>query len=61
MLEAFKQKQVNGNAAAPEVPLSNDVCHGVHEIARHLEISPSDVVEQLVVQKVAELGLVPRK
>ena len=34
---------------------------GVCEIARRLQISPADVVEQLVVRKVAELGLLPRK
>jgi hypothetical protein len=33
----------------------------VHEIARRLQCSPEVVVEQLVVQKIDELGLLPRK
>ena len=61
MLEAFKVARRNGGADGNAVPLANDVWQGVHEIARRLQCSPADVVEQLVVQKVAELGLLPRK
>ena len=61
MLEAFKVARRNGDAVGNGVPLANDVWQGVHEIARRLQCSPADVVEQLVVQKVAELGLLPRR
>ena len=61
MLEAFKAARRNGDAAGNAVPLADDVWQGVHEIARRLQCSSAEVVEQLVVQKVAELGLLPRK
>lgn len=60
MLEGFKTARRNGDVAGNAVPLANDVWQGVHEIARQMQISPAAVVEQLVVEKVAALGLLPR-
>lgn len=61
MLETFKCARSEANTSLDSVPLSNEVRQGVHEIARHLQCSPAEVVERLVVQMVGELGLVPRK
>lgn len=41
--------------------LTKDVWDGVHEIARHLASPAAQVIEELVVHKIAELGLLPRK
>jgi hypothetical protein len=61
MLEAFKVARRNGEACGNAVPLTKDIWDGVHEIARCLQSSPAEIVEQLVVHKIAELGLLPRK
>jgi hypothetical protein len=61
MLETFKASQRNDERCGNALPLTKDVWEGLHEIARRLQSSPVDVVEQLVVQKIAELGLLPRK
>jgi hypothetical protein len=61
MLQTFKVALRNGNAAGNAVPIANDVWQGVHTIAGVLKCSPVDVIEQLVVAKVAELDLLPRK
>jgi hypothetical protein len=61
MLEAYKAARRNGEASGNAVPLAKDVWDGVHEIARRLHSSPAEIVEQLVVHKIAELGLLPRK
>lgn len=60
MLEAYKAARRNGDAAGHAVPLADDVWCGAHEISRHMGISPSEVIERLVVQKIAELGLFAR-
>ena len=61
MLDTFKTARRNGEARGNAVPIANDVWQGVHAIARKMHCSPAAVLEQLVVQKVAELGLLPRK
>jgi hypothetical protein len=61
MLEAYKAARRNGESSGNAVPLTKDVWDGVHEIARRLQSSPAEIVEQLVVDKIAELGLLPRK
>jgi hypothetical protein len=61
MLAAYKAARRNGDAIGYAVPIANDVWLAVHEIARRLQCSPEEVVEQLVVQKIDELGLLPRK
>jgi hypothetical protein len=59
MLETYKGVRRNGDCGNA-VPLTKDIWDGVHEIARRLQSSPAVVVEQLVVHKIAELGLLPR-
>lgn len=61
MLEAFKAARRNGEASSSAVPLANDIWDGVHAIAKRTKKSPAEVVETLVVERVAELGLIPRK
>lgn len=61
MLAALKTQHRNGEIASLAVPVANDVWLVVHEISRRLGLPPSDVVEQLVAQKAAELDLVPRR
>ena len=61
MLDALKTARRNGGAIGYAVPIANDVWQAVHEIARRLQCSPADVVEQLVVQKIDQLGLLPRR
>jgi hypothetical protein len=61
MLEAYKIARDRGEACGNAVPLTKDIWDGVHEIARRLQSSPAEIVEQLVVRKIAELGLLPRK
>ena len=61
MLEAYKAARRNGEAGGNAVPLAKDVWDGVHEIARRLQSPPAAIVEELVVHKIAELGLLPRK
>jgi hypothetical protein len=59
-VETYKvARSREGSASA--VPLSKDVWDGVHQIARRLQSSPAEIVELLVVQKMAELSLLPRK
>ena len=61
MLETFKNVRSDADTSVDAVLLSNDVRQGVHKIARHLQCSPAEVVERLVVRMVGELELVPRK
>jgi hypothetical protein len=61
MLEAYKAARSNGGAGGSAVPLAKDVWDGVHEIARRLQSPPAEIVEELVVHKIAELGLLPRR
>jgi hypothetical protein len=61
MLETYKMARRNGEACENAVLLTKDVWDGVYEIARCLQSSPAEIVEQLVVHKIAELGLLPRK
>ncbi len=56
MLEAYKAARRNGEAAGHAVPLADDVWCGAHEISRRMGISPAEVIERLVVQKIAELN-----
>ena len=60
MLEVFKGRHAHDTAGGA-VPIGDDVWHGVHEIARKMHCAPAEVIERLVVQKVAELGLLPRR
>jgi hypothetical protein len=61
MLEAYKVARHNGEVCGNAVPLRKDIWDGIYEISRQLQSSPAEIVEQLVVQKIAELGLLPRK
>jgi hypothetical protein len=61
MLETYKGARRNREVCGNALLLSKDVWDGVHEIARRLQSSPAEIVEQLVVHKIAELGLLPRK
>ena len=61
MLEAYKATWRTGEAGGNAVLLTKDVWDGVHEIARHLASPAAQVIEELVVHKIAELGLLPRK
>ena len=61
MLAAYKATRRNGEAGGSAVLLTKDVWDGVHEIAQHLASPAAQVIEELVVHKIAELGLLPRK
>lgn len=61
MLEALKAARRNGDATGKAVPLALHVWESVHQIAQRPKVTASEVVEQLVVRKVAELWLLPRK
>ena len=61
MLEAFRAARRNGDGVGLAVPIANDVWQAVHELSRRLQCSPAAVVERLVVAKVAELNLLPRR
>jgi hypothetical protein len=61
MLDALKAFRRNSGAAGHAVPVANDVWLGIHELARRLQRTPAEVFEELVVEKVAALGLVPRR
>jgi hypothetical protein len=61
MLEAYKATRRTGEAGENAVLLTKDVWDGVHEIARHSASPAAQVVEELVVHRIAELGLLPRK
>jgi hypothetical protein len=61
LLEAYKATRRNGEPGGNAVLLTKDVWDGVHEIARHLASPAAQVIEELVVHKIAELGLLPRK
>jgi hypothetical protein len=61
MLEAYKATRRTGEAGGNAVLLTKDVWDGVHEIARHSASPAAQVVEELVVHRIAELGLLPRK
>jgi hypothetical protein len=61
MLEAYKATRRPGEAGGNAVLLTKDVWDGVHEIARHLGSPAAQVIEELVVHRIAALGLLPRK
>lgn len=61
MLEAFKAKRGQSTGSALAVPLSKDVWEGIHSIARFRRIAPAQVVEELVVRQINDLGLMPQK
>ena len=61
MLEAYEAARRHDEAGETSVPLAKDVWDGVHELARRLQIPPAEIVEELVVHKITELGLLPRK
>ncbi len=61
MLEAYKAARRHDEAGGTAVSLAKDVWDGVHEIARRLQRHPAAIVEELVVHKIAEFGLLPRK
>ena len=60
MLDSFKAARRDGATSGNAVPVADDVWLGVHELARGLDCSPAEVVERLVVEKIAELRLLPR-
>ena len=43
------------------MPLAKDVWDSVNEIARRQQSPPAAIVGELVVHRIAELGLLPRK
>lgn len=61
MLSAFTAARQGRPADGMIVPLTADVWQGVQALARAQRTTPAIVLEELVVQKVAALGLVPRK
>jgi hypothetical protein len=61
MLEAYKLARRDGAGYGNAVPLSKEVWDGVHKIAHRLQSSPAEIIEELVVHKIAELGLLRRK
>jgi len=61
MLQAFKAMRGKHKPSPLAVPLSQDVCEGIHAIARFCRITPAQVVEALVVRQINELGLMPQK
>lgn len=62
ILEHFTNCRINRTPQArSNGTLSNEIWEGVHTIARAEKKTPAQVLEELVVQRVAELGLVPQK
>lgn len=61
MLSVFKAAGHGGHAEGMTVRLNADIWHGLHAIAHARRTTPHVVLEELVVRKVAELGLLPRK
>jgi hypothetical protein len=61
MLDSFRKDRSVAEPRGPAAPIADEIWHAIHKIAHHQQISPSEVIERLVVQKVAELGLLPRK
>jgi hypothetical protein len=61
MLEAFQAARRNGGTAAASVALADEVWQGIDAIARHEHCSAAQTIERLVVQRIAELGLLPRR
>lgn len=60
MLEAFKTARRDGDISSYGVPLANDVWRGASELARRMQMSPAEVIERLIVERIAELGLMAR-
>ena len=60
MLEALKCARRNGESSGYAVSVADEVWLGVHELARRMQQAPADVLEQLVADKLDELGLLPR-
>lgn len=61
LLESFKMARSTPEPGGLAAPIADEIWQAVHKIADHHQISPAEVVERLVVKKVAELGLFPRK
>lgn len=61
MLDCFKTARTGGASSGLAVSLPAEVWQGIHAIARHRRMSPSQVVEELVVRQVAELRLLPQR
>ena len=61
LLDTVKAMRRDGDGPHPAIALPNDVCLGVHEIARHWQCSPAEAVEQIVAGKLGELELVPHR
>lgn len=55
MLETFKAARRNGDGQGYGIALANEVLQSVHELARHMQATPAEVVEHLVAQKMEEL------
>ena len=60
MLDALKASRRDGTARTDAVPIPGDVWRALREVARHQQAPAAEIFEQLVVDKVAELGLLPR-
>jgi hypothetical protein len=61
MLEALKTARRNGEVTGHALPIADDVWIGLRQIAQHMDMSPADVFEQLVVEKFVALDLPPPK
>ena len=61
LFDNFKAARSTFEPGGLVAPIGDEIWQAVHKIADHQQISPAEVVERLVVQKAAELGLFPRK
>jgi hypothetical protein len=61
MLESFLVARRNRECAGYAVPIPDDVWYGLDQIAHRLQMSKADAFEQLIIEKLTELGLIPRQ
>lgn len=61
MLDAYKVARRNGDLAGHAVPIANDVWYALGLIARQQQVPAGEILEQLIIAKVAELGLAQQK
>jgi hypothetical protein len=57
MLKALKAERRNGGAEGKAVALADEVREAIDEIARRLRKPAAEVLEELIVEKMIELGL----
>ncbi|MBS0251581.1 MAG: hypothetical protein JSR78_11030 [Proteobacteria bacterium] len=60
MLEALKVARRNGGPSGYAVPLADDVWRGAAKLGRRMQMSAGEVIERLVVDKIAALGVLER-